>query len=111
MSRQGSELRQKRRQMGLCVQCGNRAEDGKSRCVMCLRKAAESRKRYVARMTADERERMYAKEIMRQKLAKEMQVKLNHMKYIEEVKELQRKDFPKVEVKLTKLAETFLKEG
>lgn len=111
MSKQGTLLRQKRRQMGLCVQCGNQAEKGKSRCSICLAKSAESRRRYVARMTPDERERMYAKEIMRQKMARDMAVEVRHMKYIEEVNRLERKDIPKVSVKLTGLAEKFLKEG
>ena len=104
----GTELRQKRRQMNLCVQCGNRAEQGKSRCAKCLAKAAESRRRYVARMTPDEREKMYAKEIMRQKMAREMAVEIRHMKYIEEVKSLERKDTPEVTVKLTGLAKMMI---
>lgn len=106
----GTELRQKRRQLGLCCQCGKPAQ-GKSRCPICLRKAAETRRRYVARMSPDEREKMYAKEIMRQKMAREMAVEIRHMKYIEEVKSLERKDTPKVTVELTELALQFLKEG
>ena len=101
-------MRQKRRQMGLCCQCGADAF-GKSRCPKCLAKSAESRRRYVARMTPDEREKMYAKEILRQKMAREMAVDIRHMKYIEEVKSLERKDTPKVTVRLTGLAEKFLK--
>ena len=110
MSRQGTELRQKRRQMGLCCQCGKPA-NGKSRCPMCLAKAAESRRRYIARMTPDERERMYAKEIARQRMAKDLEVEIRHKRYIEEVTRCTRVDAPKVEVKLTGLAESFLKEG
>ena len=110
MSRQGSELRQKRRAKGLCCQCGAEAF-GKSRCPACLAKCAESRRRYVSRMTADERERMYSKEIARQRMARELEVKLNHMKYIEDVKRYSKVDVPKVEVKLTGLAKAFLEEG
>ena len=107
----GTELRRKRRSMGLCIQCGARVEDGKSRCKLCLAKAAESRRRYVARMSPDERERMYAKEMARRKLARDMDVEIKHMRYIEDVKRLERKDVPKVTVKLTGLAAAFLKEG
>ena len=107
----GTELRQKRRREGRCVQCGNQAEPNKSRCLKCLAKAAAVRRKYVARMTPDEREKMYAKEILRQKMAREMAVEIRHMKYIEEVKSLERKDTPKVTVKLTGLALQFLKEG
>ena len=107
MSRQGSELRKKRRQLGLCCQCGKPAQ-GKSRCPACLMKAAAVRRRYVARMTPDEREKMYAKEIMRQKMAREMAVEIRHMKYIEEVKSLERKDTPEVTVKLTGLAKMMI---
>lgn len=111
MSRQGTELRQKRRQAGLCVQCGNQAEDGKSRCKKCLAKCAESRRRYVARMTPDEREKMYAKEIMRQKMAREMAVEIRHNKYLEEVARMQVREPLNVKAKLTGMAKAFLKEG
>jgi len=110
MSRQGTELRQKRRQLGLCCQCGSPDAKGKSRCPRCLEKAAASRRKYVARMTPDEREKMYAKEIQRQKMARMMAVKIRHMKYIEEVKSLEKKDTPKVTVKLTELAQRFLQD-
>lgn len=39
------ELRQKRKDLGLCVQCGNTAEDGRSQCRNCLDKLKERRKR------------------------------------------------------------------
>lgn len=110
MSRQGAELRQKRRQMGLCCQCGSPDAKGKSRCPRCLEKAAASRRKYVARMTPDERERMYQKEYLRQKLAKDMAVEIRHKKYIDDVKRLEKKEVPKMAVKLTGLAVAFLKE-
>lgn len=112
MSRQGTELRQKRRQMGLCCQCGSPEAKGKSRCPLCLEKAAASRRKYVARMTPDERERMYAKEMARRRMAKDMAVEIRHMKYIEEVKHFRRAEKPEtIPVKLTGLAQAFLKEG
>ena len=45
---------------------------------------------------------------MRQKMAREMAVEIRHMKYIEEVKSLERKDTPKVTVKLTGLAKMMI---
>ncbi len=111
MSRQGTELRQKRRQAGLCVQCGNQAEEGKSRCKKCLAKCAESRRRYVARMTPDERERMVAKELQRRKMAKAMEIEIRHNKYLEEAARMQVREPLNVKAKLTGMAKAFLKEG
>ena len=61
-------------------------------------------------MTPDERERMYQKEYLRQKLAKDMAVEIRHKKYIDDVKRLEKKEVPKMAVKLTGLAVAFLKE-
>lgn len=61
-------------------------------------------------MTPEEREKMYAKEIARQRMAKEMAVELRHTKYIEDVIRAEHKEVPKVKVRLTGLAEAFLKE-
>lgn len=106
MSRQGTELRQKRRQLGLCCQCGSPAQ-GKSRCPSCLRKAAESRRRYVARMTPDEREKMYQKEYLRQRLAKDMAVEISHRKYLEEITRATREPL-NITVKLKPMAQMML---
>jgi len=61
-------------------------------------------------MTPDERERMYQKEYLRQKLAKDMAVEIKHRKYLEEI-EKESKEPLKMPVKLTGLAVAFLKEG
>ena len=55
---------------------------------------------------------MYAKEMARRRLAKEMEVQLRHMRYVEEVRRLEQHEEIKMDVKLTGMAKAFLeKEG
>jgi len=58
-------------------------------------------------MTPDERERMYQKEYLRQKLAKDMAVEIKHRKYLEEI-EKKSKEPLNITVKLKPMAQMML---
>jgi hypothetical protein len=61
-------------------------------------------------MTPDEKEKMYAKEMARRRMAKDMEVQLRHMRYVEEVRRLEQHEEIKMDVKLTGLAMAFLEK-
>lgn len=48
-----TELRRRRKELGLCTECGNPAREGKTTCAECARKKYESEKRNIIKKRGD----------------------------------------------------------